>query len=260
MPSYNFDRVSDQYDQTRGLPPGLPERIARWVLSRLPKDPAITELGVGTGRIAVPFIQAGVRYTGFDISEQMLERLRAKLQGEMQRSQIMLHDITQPLPLPDRSQDAVIAVHILHLVDSTKALEQVRRVLKPGGALVWGYEAGEEQNAHKMLRDRFHAEAVALGYHGRDYHAQIGRELLARWGAAATQHVIATWSEEESLQAHIDRLRAKVFSFTWGMTDQQLHEAAERVTAWAEETFGDLSLPRISERRFVIDWYVLGGT
>lgn len=45
MSRYNFDRVSGEYDQTRRFPPGVSERIA------------------------IPFIEAGVRYTGFDISE-----------------------------------------------------------------------------------------------------------------------------------------------------------------------------------------------
>lgn len=55
MSRYNFDRVSGEYDQTRRFPPGVSERIA------------------------IPFIEAGVRYTGFDISEQMMARLTEKL-------------------------------------------------------------------------------------------------------------------------------------------------------------------------------------
>lgn len=256
---FNFDRISEKYDETRGLPPGVPERIAQWVLARLPGDPAIVELGVGTGRIGLPFIEAGVRYTGFDISAKMTDVLKEKLGGDLRRSQIILHDIHQPLPLPEKSQDAVLAVHILHLVDAPAVLTHVRRVLKPGGALVWGYENSDPDNPHRMLRDRFHAETVALGYKVRDYHVQPARALLAAWGASATQHVVATWEERESLAAHLARLQGRLLSSTWNMDDEMLRQAVARTTAWAEETFGDLETPRISERRFVIDWYVLGG-
>lgn len=260
MTNYNFDRVSGEYDKTRGLPPGVPERIARWVLSRLPADPAITELGVGTGRIGLPFIAVGVRYTGLDISREMMAKLTAKLGGDLQRAQLLLHDITQPLPVPDGSQDAVLAVNILHLVDAVSALTSARRALRPGGALVWGFEETDPNNPHRMLRERFHAEAEAVGFKVRDYHVEHGRELLAQWGSYGTQHIVATWATDEPLQTHLDRLAGRVHSFCWGMTDDQMRLAIERTTAWAIHTFGDLATPRSYERRFVIDWYVLGGT
>jgi hypothetical protein len=40
------------------------------------------ELGIGTGRIALPLLEAGVRVTGIDASEAMIGRLRAKPRGE----------------------------------------------------------------------------------------------------------------------------------------------------------------------------------
>src|SRR4051794_13621482 len=106
MTNYNFDRVSEHYDASAGMPPGLAEQICQWLLSRLPEDPAITESGVGPGRIALPFIRRDVRYTGFDISEQMVARLREKLGGALHQAQICLADVTEQLPLPGQSQDA----------------------------------------------------------------------------------------------------------------------------------------------------------
>ena len=43
---------------------------------------AALELGIGTGRIAVPLAQRGVRVHGIDLSEAMVARLRAKPGGE----------------------------------------------------------------------------------------------------------------------------------------------------------------------------------
>jgi SAM-dependent methyltransferase len=40
------------------------------------------ELGIGTGRIALPLSQRGIRVHGIDLSEEMLARLRAKLGSE----------------------------------------------------------------------------------------------------------------------------------------------------------------------------------
>jgi ubiquinone/menaquinone biosynthesis C-methylase UbiE len=254
--SYNFDRVADQYDATRGFPPGVAEAICRWLLDRLPADPTVAEVGVGTGRIATPFIERGVRYSGFDISEQMVARLRAKLQGDLRRTQIYMADITEPLPVPAQSQDAVIAVHIFHLVDATKALHQVRRILKPHGALAWGYNQHDDLSPHGHLRNRFMQIVGELGHpQQRDFHVQQGRALLAEWGAQVSQHVVAAWTETGTPAGDLDRLRERTMSSTWEVPEHVLQEAVRRTEAWAVHVFGDLTQPRTYAVRFVMDWY-----
>jgi SAM-dependent methyltransferase len=52
------------------------------VLAELAGDGAALELGIGTGRIAVPLSERGVRVHGIDLSEAMVARLRAKPGGE----------------------------------------------------------------------------------------------------------------------------------------------------------------------------------
>jgi len=47
-------------------------------LAELAGDGAALELGIGTGRIALPLSQRGVRVVGIDLSAAMVERLRAK--------------------------------------------------------------------------------------------------------------------------------------------------------------------------------------
>jgi len=52
------------------------------VLAGLAGDGAALELGIGTGRIAVPLSERGVPVHGIDLSEAMVDRLRAKPGGE----------------------------------------------------------------------------------------------------------------------------------------------------------------------------------
>jgi hypothetical protein len=51
-------------------------------LAKLVGDGAALELGIGTGRIALPLSRRGVRVHGIDLSEAMVARLRAKPGGE----------------------------------------------------------------------------------------------------------------------------------------------------------------------------------
>jgi SAM-dependent methyltransferase len=51
-------------------------------LAELAGEGAALELGIGTGRIALPLAQRGVRVSGIDLSEEMVARLRAKPGGE----------------------------------------------------------------------------------------------------------------------------------------------------------------------------------
>jgi ubiquinone/menaquinone biosynthesis C-methylase UbiE len=77
----SFDRVSDIYDATRGLPPDVSEQVTNSILNLVSATPdtAFFESGIGTGRIALPIVQRGYSYTGIDISEKMLDELRRKL-------------------------------------------------------------------------------------------------------------------------------------------------------------------------------------
>jgi SAM-dependent methyltransferase len=52
------------------------------VLAELAGDGAALELGIGTGRIALPLAERGVRVHGIDLSDAMVARLRAKPGGE----------------------------------------------------------------------------------------------------------------------------------------------------------------------------------
>src|SRR4029079_90376 len=146
MTSVSFDRAAEYYDATRGYAEGSADRIRDAIVAYTGASQAtrVLELGVGTGRIALPFIRAGYDYTGVDISQAMMDRLRAKLAGDQSvadyRFQLRQGDITA-LPFEDSSFDVIIAVHVLHLVaDWRRAVQEARRVLRNGGQLLIGYD------------------------------------------------------------------------------------------------------------------------
>jgi ubiquinone/menaquinone biosynthesis C-methylase UbiE len=81
MSAISFDRAAEYYDQTRALPDALMEELVRILLSELPAGRCL-EIGIGTGRIALPLMRRGVEIYGVDISIAMLRMLVAKA-GDM---------------------------------------------------------------------------------------------------------------------------------------------------------------------------------
>ncbi len=83
MPENHFgEDVAARYDDPadRMFDPAAIAAVVD-VLADLAGDGAALELGIGTGRIAVPLAQRGVRVHGIDLSEAMVARLRAKPGG-----------------------------------------------------------------------------------------------------------------------------------------------------------------------------------
>src|SRR5215831_38802 len=123
--SVSFDPIADRYDATRGYPPEVEQQIAEGLVRTggLQEGATLLEIGIGTGRIALPVLAMGRNVTGVDISTGMVERLRAKYdalrQEQPERIWGALHvemaDMSA-LPFASETFDAAVAVHVLHLV------------------------------------------------------------------------------------------------------------------------------------------------
>jgi SAM-dependent methyltransferase len=76
-------RVAERFDEryAHQADPAVVEPVVDF-LADLAGDGAALELGIGTGRIALPLAQRGVRVHGIDLSEAMVDKLRAKPGGD----------------------------------------------------------------------------------------------------------------------------------------------------------------------------------
>ncbi len=114
----------------------------RWVfdqaLSVAPANADVLEVGAGPAglwRENLDRLPAGWRVTLTDLSEGMVAEQRAAL-ADHPAFQCAVADV-EALPFADASFDLVIANHMLyHVPDRPKAVAELRRVLRPGGALV----------------------------------------------------------------------------------------------------------------------------
>jgi SAM-dependent methyltransferase len=80
MPKDYFgERIADNYDQSAAdmFDPAVVDPIVDFLVD-LAFDRSALELGIGTGRIALPLAQRGIRVHGIDLSEAMVAKLKAK--------------------------------------------------------------------------------------------------------------------------------------------------------------------------------------
>ncbi len=123
---YAFDRVANEYDQTRTLPVEALERFIT-ALSEMAGPDLVLEVGVGTGRIGLPLQKAGLQVVGVDVSRAML-RVGA-LKG---LTNVFLADAAH-LPFADGSFRLTMSHHVLHLLpDWRAAVSEVVRVSRLG--------------------------------------------------------------------------------------------------------------------------------
>src|SRR5512138_1738048 len=113
-----------------------------WVFDTLEKLPAnanILELGSGPGYLwshCADRIPAGWRITLSDLSPGMVDAAWRNLVVLGRAFKFEQID-AQSIPYPDGSFDAVIANHMLyHVPDRAKAIQEIARVLRPGGHLI----------------------------------------------------------------------------------------------------------------------------
>ncbi|HZU14040.1 MAG TPA: class I SAM-dependent methyltransferase [Chloroflexota bacterium] len=251
----NFDRAADIYDATRGLPPGIPEQIAGRIEEIVNAGPEtrFLEMGVGTGRIALPLIARGYPYVGVDISHRMLERLKAKAGGAPNLT-VIEGSITD-LPLPDDSVDVVLVIHVFHLFPEWRtALDEALRVLRPGGHFLWGGNDRAPEDPGTQIRRTWSAAVRDLGANLRarygDWEA-ISAEVTARGGYTA-MYEVARWQGELVPAEVMETIRSGAFSASWDQPREVMEEAHRRVTAWGEGYYGDLTAPQVSSESFTI--------
>jgi SAM-dependent methyltransferase len=125
-----FARVAEAYE--RGRPDYPPEAIA-WLAGELDlrAGRTVVDLAAGTGKLTRPLAALGCAV----IAIEPVAEMRAAI-GPGVRA---LAGTAEAIPLPDRSADAVTVGQAFHWFDGERALREIDRVLRPGGALalVW---------------------------------------------------------------------------------------------------------------------------
>jgi SAM-dependent methyltransferase len=135
----SYDAIARLYDPWSK---SVTEDVAFYVAEAGEAKPPVVELGVGTGRIAVPIAAAGIHVIGVDSSPGMLEvcRERAALAGVTELLELRLGDLRLP-PVAERVELVVCPFRsYLHLhtdEERLTALRAAHQLLVPGGRLIF---------------------------------------------------------------------------------------------------------------------------
>ncbi|WP_158887627.1 class I SAM-dependent methyltransferase [Amycolatopsis anabasis] len=216
---------------------------ARFVFPLLRNGMRVLDVGCGPGSITAGLAVTGCRVLGVDAALSRERLVRATPSSTVD----FIAASVYALPLPDGCADLVFA-HALfeHLSRPAAALAELRRVLRPGGALAlstsdWSRARLRPRTAnvdaalrgHYLLRRRAGGDPFA-GKHLPGHVADAGfREIRthARYRPDLTYRELATYIER--------RLAAAVA--TPSPHRDQLAAAARSARAWTESTDGDFS-------------------
>ncbi|MGA8710747.1 MAG: class I SAM-dependent methyltransferase [Thermoplasmata archaeon] len=124
--SRDFDTLASVYDETRRpLDPSTIQNLHGFLREHRWNE--LLEIGVGTGRVARPLVELGVRVVGVDASRGMLARAAAK------HLPYLVRGTAYRLPFTEGSFDAALFVHVLHILDPPeRGLREAARVSRGG--------------------------------------------------------------------------------------------------------------------------------
>lgn len=233
-----FDRAADYYDRTRRLADATMERVVSVLRTELESHLPCLEIGVGTGRIALPLHEAGIGMIGLDLSGPMLAQLVAK-SGDGAPFPLMVADATR-LPLGDDSAGSALVVHVLHLIPGWHTvLDEVIRVVRSRGRVVVDM-GGFGEGPWRAVTDYFAARAgVEVRGHGAQTPEEVDDAMRAR-GASMRVLDSITETRSSSFERGIRLLEDGLFSFTWDATPETRSAAAADTRDWARARFDDL--------------------
>jgi len=156
-----YDAIAQIYDPWSR---SVTEDIGFYVEEARRSGGPVVELAVGTGRIAVPIAQAGIRVIGVDLSAGMLAVARdyARTKGVSDLVDLRVGDLREP-PVDERVRLVICPFRsLLHMKsedEKLRALRAARELLGPDGRFVFdvfapSQEDIDETNGRWLERER----------------------------------------------------------------------------------------------------------
>ena len=125
----------------------------------------VLEVGVGTG-ISLPNYDAGVSVTGIDLSTDMLEKARKRIEkARLKNIDDVLEMDAADLDFEDGAFDVVVAMYVLTVVPDPRAvMAELNRVCRPDGDVIILNHFSSEDGVMRLLEKSMARFSEALGW------------------------------------------------------------------------------------------------
>lgn len=151
---WNEHTLGFQYVTDPNLEPGMREFFDHirpwmnpykfpWIMERIEREAALLqgkhllEIGCGMGYDSLEFLKRGVRVTATDLTPNAVAISRRHFEVENVKAEDVRVANALDLPYEDNAFDAVWSNGVLHATgDTRRAIQEARRVLKPGGRAI----------------------------------------------------------------------------------------------------------------------------
>jgi len=172
------DAIADIYDEMHAIDPN--DAVA--LVAELADGGRVLELGVGTGRVAIPLVARGLEVHGVDVSDAMIERLRAKSGADGVR--IVKGDFAEAIAGSDFSV-AFVAFNTFFAIASLEkqkaCFQNVSKQLRRGGTFALEcfvpdasrFTSGQALRTGGMTADRVVLEATRYDRNAQILDAQL---------------------------------------------------------------------------------------
>ncbi|HEX5945803.1 MAG TPA: methyltransferase domain-containing protein [Acidimicrobiales bacterium] len=187
-----FGAVAAEYDHGRpSYPSAVLDRLAAVV--GLGPGTDVLDLAAGTGKLTRQLVATGASVVAVEPSEGMRELLVASLPGVP-----ALDGTAEAIPLPDGAVDLVTVGQAFPWFRTADALDEIHRVLRPGGWLaLLANEAPTTGWARDLWDLRHRLTGYSASYPGNGWSAVVDADL--RFGprrSSETEVEVATTAEQ----------------------------------------------------------------
>ncbi|MDR1704507.1 MAG: class I SAM-dependent methyltransferase [Clostridiales bacterium] len=129
----HFDEIAENYDKARwNYPDGLYDDIFNYIGSDADKN--AVEVGAGTGKATLPFLNAGYTVTAVELGANMSDFLRDRFKRFTGSGRFsVINAAFEDAALEEGRYDLIYAASAFHWVDAETGCPKAFRLLKPGG-------------------------------------------------------------------------------------------------------------------------------
>jgi phosphatidylethanolamine/phosphatidyl-N-methylethanolamine N-methyltransferase len=125
----------------------------------------VLEVGVGTG-LSLSDYAPHLKVTGIDLSPEMLEKARERVEEEGLSNVVGLHEMDAgELTFPDASFDTTVAMYVMTVVpEPEKVMRELARVTRPGGEVILVNHFSQTEGVRGWVERRMAPFADLIGW------------------------------------------------------------------------------------------------